>query len=402
MTIGVGGSTIEAELANLKDMTAGVAPISLDEYQARIQKVQGMMQAQDVAALYVNAGTNMRYFTGTRWGASERMVGAIIPASGDVKYIAPDFEIGTLEQYMIIKGDVASWDEHEDPYALFVATLSEMGISDGRVALDPSCPMFLTSGLVEQKSAFEFVNGQFLTQTCRAKKSDAEIAIMTRVMEMTLEVHKAAARILKPGITTTEVEEFIHTAHKRVGAPAGNYFVIVLFGEATQYPHGVKDPQTLKEGDMVLIDTGCMLHNYISDITRTYVYGEPTDKQREVWNAEKDLQATAFEAAKVGIRAGNVDLAVRARLKELGFGPDYALPGVPHRTGHGIGMDIHEGPYLNSGEDEILDAGMCFSNEPMLCIPGEFGIRLEDHFYLTEQGPKWFTQPSHSIDNPFG
>jgi Xaa-Pro dipeptidase len=218
---------------------------------------------------------------------------------------------------------------------------------------------------------------------------------------MTLEVHKAAAQILRPGISTAEVTAFIDRAHRAVGAPAGSYFCIVLFGEDTAYPHGVANPKVLEDGDMVLIDTGCQLEGYNSDITRSYVFGDPTERQREIWNLEKTAQAAAFAAARPGASCGSVDDAARKILEAAGLGPDYALPGLPHRTGHGIGLDIHEWPYLVRGNDTPLATGMCFSNEPMICIPGEFGIRHEDHFYMTDDGPQWFTEPAHSVDDPF-
>jgi Xaa-Pro dipeptidase len=224
---------------------------------------------------------------------------------------------------------------------------------------------------------------------------------MQRAKDMTLEVHKAAASILRAGISTTEVEEFIHQAHRRVGA-TGSYFCIVLFGPASAFPHGVREPQVLKDGDMVLVDTGCKLHGYISDITRSYVFGTPSERQRTFWNFERAAQLEAFEAARLGAPCESVDAAARRSLEANGLGPDYQLPGLPHRTGHGIGLDIHEGPYLVRGDATPLEPGMCFSNEPMICVPGEFGIRLEDHFYMAEDGPRWFTQPSHSIDDPFG
>ena len=402
MTIGVGGSTIEIELATLFDMTAGAVPIALSEYRSRINKAQDMMKLHDISALYLNAGTNMTYFTGTVWHASERMVGAIIPAEGDVVYIAPAFEIGTLNQYMTIEGVVHGWEEHESPYKLFSEILDTMGVKNGRLGLDEAAPFFITNGIAKATSNIEIINADVITAACRMIKSASEISLMQRAKDMTLQVHKSTAKILREGISTTQVAAFINEAHIKVGAPAGSYFVIVLFGEASAYPHGVKDPQILKTGDTVLIDTGCLLHGYISDITRTYVYGEPSQRQRSVWNSEKAAQAAAFSAAQIGARAADVDIAARASLEKDGFGPAYTIPGLPHRTGHGIGLDIHEWPYLNSGDETVLAAGMCFSNEPMLCIPDEFGVRLEDHFYMTEGGPKWFTEPSHSIDDPFG
>lgn len=401
MTVGVGGKTPEQALEGLQDMTAGAEPITETEYRQRIAQAQAVMRSRDIDAVFFNAGTNLAYFTGTRWHPSERMVGMVLPATGDFCYVAPYFEKPTLEDYSVLAGDIVTWHEHESPYRLFVQVLKKLGINQGRIGICESAPMFIFDGIRQTADGFDLVNAGVVSRECRMRKSPNELALMQRAKDMTLEVHKAAASMLREGIITTEVEAFIDQAHHKVGAPAGSYFVIVLFGEASAYPHGVSHPQVLKPGDMVLIDTGCQLHGYISDITRSYVFGDPTDRQREVWDAEKQAQAAAFAAAKPGVPCAEVDAAARRSLESNGFGPDYDLPGLPHRTGHGIGMDIHEWPYLVGSDQTPLDTGMCFSNEPMICVPGEFGIRLEDHFYMTETGPKWFTQPSRSIDEPF-
>lgn len=406
MTIGVGGSDAQTELTRLSDMTAGVEAITKSEFEARIAKACSLMKANDLDAIYLNAGTNLYYFTGTRWGASERMVGAILSATGELQYIAPYFEIATINGYKLLDGKINGWQEHESPYQLFNEVLSSMDISAGRIGLDESCSFFISDGLAQAQSANQnthsFVSAKVITAGGRMCKSAAELALLQRAKDMTLEVHKSVAKILRNGISTQEVTEYIHQAHLAVGSPKGSYFCIVLFGEDTAYPHGVSNPKNLDAGDMVLIDTGCQLQGYNSDITRTYVFGEPTNRDRQVWGQEKASQAAGFEAAKLGNACGSVDDAARGYLVEQGYGPGYATPGLPHRTGHGIGLDIHEWPYLVSSDTTPLEVGMCFSNEPMICIPGEFGIRLEDHFYMTEQGPKWFTEPSHSIDDPFG
>lgn len=402
MTIGVGGSTPAKELADLDDMTMDITPIALPEYEARIREAQRLMREKDIAGIYVNAGTSLYYFTGTRWGASERMVGAIIPASGQLEYIAPAFEEATLVEYMTITGRVNCWEEDESPYALMGSALARMGLKEGTIGIDEAAPFFISDGIRQSNPQYQFRNAAEVTASCRMIKSSTELALMQRAKNITLEVHKCAARILAPGVTTTEVETFIHAAHKAAGASAGSYFCIVLFGEATAYPHGVKDPQVLQDNDMVLIDTGCQLEGYISDITRSYVYGEISDRQRQIWNLEKEAQAAAFAAAKIGQPCSAVDTAARKALEAQGLGPGYNIPGLPHRTGHGIGLDIHEWPYLVKNETTKLAPGMCFSNEPMICIPGEFGIRHEDHFYMTESGPKWFTEPAYSVDDPFG
>lgn len=402
MTIGVGGSNAQTELAKLSDMTSNVKPISKGEYELRIKKACGLMQENNICAVYLNAGTNLYYFTGTRWGASERMVGALLTSAGKLHYIAPAFEISTLTGYMLIEGEVHGWQEHESPYELFGQLLKDAGLSNGRIGLDESCSFFISDGLSQSNTAYDFTNAKPITAGCRMCKSVAELALLQLAKDMTLEVHKAAAKILRSGIKTQEVTSFIHEAHKKIGAPKGSYFCIVLFGEDTAYPHGVSNPKALDEKDMVLIDTGCQIEGYNSDITRTYVFGKPSSRDREVWNQEKMSQAAGFSAAQLGMTCGSVDDAAREYLVNEGYGPGYATPGLPHRTGHGIGLDIHEWPYLVSSDQTPLDIGMCFSNEPMICIPGEFGIRLEDHFYMTKNGPKWFTKPSHSIDDPFG
>ncbi|OEZ94550.1 M24 family metallopeptidase [Duganella phyllosphaerae] len=402
----IGGKTIDEALASLSDMTAGAVPIKKEEHLARVARAQAFMREQGVAAIYINAGANLTYFTGTRWHASERMVGAILPASGAIEYIAPAFEESTLKDFMLVDGPVNCWEEHESPYQLFIDTLGRMGIAPDagaapRIGICESAAFFIYDGIRPLAAGYALENASLVTAHCRTRKSANEIALMQRAKDMTMAVHVAAASILREGISTTEVEQFIDRAHRKVGA-SGSYFVIVLFGEATAYPHGVSYVQTLKPGDTVLIDTGCKLHNYISDITRTYVYGEISERQRSVWNSEKKAQLAAFEAAQLGVPCEAVDQAARRALEEDGFGPGYKLPGLPHRTGHGIGLDIHEWPYLVGGNKTLLDVGMCFSNEPMICIPGEFGVRHEDHFYMTESGPKWFTEPAHSIDDPFG
>lgn len=402
MQKGIGGASKASALATLTDMTKDTRPVDKAEYTSRIDKAQRYMREHQIAAIYLNAGTNLSYFTGMDWYASERLVGAILPASGEVVYIAPLFEIDSLSERQVIAGDIVGWQEHESPYALVAEVLKNAGLSGGDIlGVDEATAFFIVDGFNKAMPDIEIINASGVTAHCRMHKSASELALIQRAMDMTLAVHQATASILHEGITTTEVEQFIHDAHKKVGA-SGSYFCIVLFGKATSFPHGVKDPQVLKPGDLVLIDTGCKLHGYLSDITRTYSFGGASEKQARLWQAEKDAQLAAFVAAANGSPCGDVDAAARVSLESAGLGPDYDLPGLPHRTGHGIGMDIHEWPYLVKGNPQPLAPGMCFSNEPMIVVPGEFGIRLEDHFYMAEDGPRWFTQPAHSIDNPFG
>ena len=402
MTIGVGGSDTQSQLERLNNMANGTKAIAIDEYQSRIDKATKLMLANGLAGVYLDAGTNLFYFTGTRWRGSERMVGALLTAAGEVHYIAPAFEIGTIQGYMKVQGQVHGWHEHESPYQLFANLLTQLGISAQTIGLDEGVSFFISNGLTLACKDTKFLDAKKVTAGCRSCKSSTEIALMQRAKNMTLEVHKSAATVLHEGMTTSELNSFIHQAHIAVGAPTGSTFCISLFGEDSAFPHGVSDPKPLSKGDMVLIDTGCHVEGYNSDITRTYVFGDASERDREVWNQEKMAQAQAFDAAKLGASCGSVDIAARRYLEQQGYGPAYATPGLPHRTGHGIGLDIHEWPYLVSSDTTPLAEGMCFSNEPMISIPGEFGIRLEDHFYMTKTGAKWFTQPSHSIDDPFG
>ncbi|WP_103069491.1 M24 family metallopeptidase [Aquimarina sediminis] len=400
--LGIGGSTIETELNAIQPKAHLATPIQKEEFQSRINKACELMKQQEIAVVYLHAGTNLFYFTGTKWNPSERMVGALLFSDGEIHYIAPQFEKGTILDFMVVKGPVHCWEEHENPYSLCIEILGTKNINQGKVAMDEATPFFVIDGILKVQSTYQLINAKPVTAGCRMIKSPSEIAIIQTAMDITLEVQKAAARILRPGISAKEVTYFINEAHKRYGIASGSYFCIVLFGVDSSFPHGVKSPKNLEENEMVLIDTGCVLHDYISDVTRTYVYGKTNDLQRKIWNLEKETQLSAFKAAQLGKSCAVIDNASRDTLVAKGLGPDYNLPGLPHRTGHGIGLDIHEWPYIARHEDTILAPGMCFSIEPMICLPGQFGIRLEDHIYMTDNGPKWFTQPAYSIDDPFG
>ena len=399
MTQGAGTVTRTEAFDSLSNMTEAIKPVAVGEFQSRLKGLQAQLREKGAAAAYLHAGTNLYYFTGLKWSPSERMVAAIVPANGDICYVAPRFELDTLRDYWQIPAKIHAWEEHECPFELVGKVMKEVG--DGPLLLDEVTPYFIVSRLQTVNPGLDLENAQPLTQAQRSRKSPVEIDLIRRAHEMSLEVHRAAGSMLRPGITTGEVVKFIDEAHIAVGAPAGSFFCIVLFGVATSFPHGVKEPQVLHENDWVLIDTGCLLHGYNSDITRSYCFGEPTQRHRDIWEIEKAAQVAAFDAAKLGEPCEVCDYAARKVIEAAGLGPDYQLPGLPHRTGHGCGLDIHEGPNLVRGEKTALDVGMVFSSEPMLVIPDEFGIRLEDHFYMGADGPQWFTQPSSSIEEPF-
>ncbi|BFL63092.1 M24 family metallopeptidase [Roseomonas mucosa] len=400
MVAGVGGSSFEAELARLVPMAEQVAPISTEELKARVAKAQALMREQGIGALYLDTSTNLAYFTGIGLKLTERLHGAIIPAEGGIAYLSPAFEEPKTREYMRFGDDVRVWEEHEDPAALVIETVRSMGHEGGTIAIDPATPFFTVDGLRRAGNSFGFTSAATITEACRQVKSPAEIAIMQAANDITLEVHKATARALSVGVGTAEVKAFLDAAHRRLGGvPAGG---AAQFGEATAYPHGVPYEQVLRDGDMVLVDTGCTLHGYRSDITRTYVFGDPTPRQREIWELEQRAQLAGFAAAKLGAPCEAVDAGARGVIEAAGFGPGYKTPGLPHRTGHGIGLDVHEASFMVRGNRTPLEVGMCFSIEPMMCLYGEFGVRLEDIAYMTEGGARWFTRPCHSVDDPFG
>ncbi|MGZ3375774.1 MAG: M24 family metallopeptidase [Phenylobacterium sp.] len=399
MTQQIGGSTAEAELAALKPWPNPAPAITAAERAERMARAQALLGEIGADAIVVGAGPSLRYFTGVGWNATERLVAMILPREGGPVLICPRFELGSLQAALGIDAPIRLWEEHESPYALVAAALRDLSIRT--LAIDPALPFFSFDGLRLAAPGVATVNGAPVIDGCRMIKSPAELALMSQAKAMTLDVHRRAARILSEGITTTAVRRFIDQAHRALGADDGSSFCAVQFGVASAFPHGLPGEQKLRKGDIVLIDTGCKVQGYNSDITRTYVFGEPSAEQRRVWEVEKAAQAAAFAAVKPGVPCEEIDAVARRVLQAAGFGPDYELPGLPHRTGHGIGLAIHEAPYLVRGDATPLQPGMCFSNEPMIVLLEKFGVRLEDHFYVTADGAAWFTEPQPSLDRPF-
>jgi len=399
MTAGVGGSTAERQLADMAPPPGRPAAIGKAEHHQRLAKAQGLTTQLGADTLIVGAGASLRYFAGVGWGATERLVAMILPAMGAPILICPAFELGSLQASLVIDADIRLWQEDQSPYVLVAAVLAELGAQT--LAFDPALPFLAFDAVRQAAPHLAVVNATSVIDGCRSAKSKAELACLQYAKSLTLEVHRRAALMLAPGVATGEVKRFIDAAHRQAGADNGSSFCAVQFGVASAYPHGLPGEQILADGDLVLIDTGCQIHGYHADITRTYVFGEPTPEHRRIWAIEHEAQAAAFAAVRPGIPCEDIDRAARAVLERHGLGPGYALPGLPHRTGHGIGLSIHEAPYLVRGDRTPLEPGMCFSNEPMIVIPGRFGVRLEDHFHVTEDGAAWFTQPSPSIDQPF-
>ncbi|HHW4678546.1 MAG TPA: M24 family metallopeptidase [Xylella sp.] len=399
MSIQIGHLTLEQARAQLTPWMPCAPAITVDEYAQRIEHARGLMRTQGVDALLVGAGASLRYFTGIPWKASERLVALLIFLSGDPLLICPAFEEGSLDAVLLLPAEKRLWDEHEDPYALVAQTMTEYGAYT--LALDPSAVFAVHTGLCSHLNARAIIDATSIVDGCRLCKSPAELALIQQACDMTLQVQRLAAGIAHEGIGTDALVRFIDEAHRMLGADNGSTFCIVQFGYATSFPHGIPSVQHLLEGELVLIDTGCTVQGYHSDITRTWIYGTPGDHQREIWDLEHAAQAAAFDTVRPGVTCEAVDMAARKVLELGGLGPGYRLPGLPHRTGHGCGLAIHEAPYLVQGNHTVLRPSMCASDEPMIVVPGHFGIRLEDHFYVTEDGAQWFTSPSPEIDRPF-
>ncbi len=374
-------------------------PIGEAELRVRIAALQARMVRDAVRAIWLDASSALTYFTGLTLGASERIHGALVPCVGRVVYVSPQFEAPKLRSLLRVPGEIAVWEEDESPFDLIANLVAGLAAPGRVIGLDPATPFGFASALM-QAVAFPLTSAQAMIAAQRQLKSPAEIALIQTAMAASFQVQKAVHAGLRSGMWSNEVTAFIHAAHGAIGLTP--LFAAVQFGEATAYPHGVPQPQQLRAGDMVLVDMGGTLHGYCSDITRTYVFGAPSPRQRHLWELERRAQSAAFAAAQIGVACAQVDAAARQVFADAGFGPDYQVPGLPHRTGHGLGLDIHEEPYIVRGNGVLLQPGMCFSIEPMLCVYGECGVRLEDIVFMTVEGPNWFVPPSESLDAPFG
>lgn len=384
----------------LSSMIANVTPITVEERQARVEKAQRLLTDQNMEALILDSGTSLVYFTGISWWPSERPMVAIIPAKGNIRYVCPGFEEDRLRELIKIGKEVYAWQEDESPYKQIANAIKDAGILSGNIGMEERLRFFIMDGLRKEAPHLNYVSGDPVSIPCRIIKSAAEIALMQKASDITVAAIKEGIKGLKEGMSPGDVSAIIEGAQQQMSNDSG--FALVLFGEASAFPHGTTKPQTLKKGDIVLMDCGCSVESYSSDITRTIVFGaEPTKRQVEVWNLEQRSQLAGFAAAKIGSACEEVDAAARKVIMDAGFGPGYKLPGLPHRTGHGIGMDGHEWGNMVKGNKVLLEPGMCFSIEPTIAIPGEFGVRHEDCVYMTAAGPKSFSPLSKSITEPF-
>lgn len=394
-TVAVAPATEKA--TGLKPMTGDAKPITPAERKARLEKIQGLMQERKIAALLVESGSTLEYFTGIHWWTSERVTAAIIPARGAVLIITPFFESPSIHEMLQVPGEIRPWQEDESPFELIARSVT--GVGEGPLAVDANTRFFIVDAITKASGGRRvIVPGRELVRACRMIKSPAELALMQVANNVTLEAIRYVHANIKPGMQTGDVSKLLIETTRDLGGDAD--FSLALLNEASAFPHGSKVVQTVREGSVILIDSGCTVHGYQSDISRTWVFGEPTPRQREVWNLVKRGQELALETAKIGTPTGTIDKTVRAFYESKGWSKNYALPGLSHRTGHGIGMDAHEDPYLVRNDVTPLAPGMCFSDEPGIYIPGEFGIRLEDCWLMTEQGPKLFTPLAKSIEQP--
>lgn len=385
-------------IKQLKPMMDGVVPITDAERWDRIDKAQRLMNENGIGAIFVEPGTSSFYFTGMRTWISERMIALVIPAKGELAWICPKFEEDRMHEIIKFGKDIRTWEEDESPYKVVAGIFEDRGLRSGKIGIEERVRYFLFDGLRQEAGQFDYVSAVPITAGCRMFKSPAEIALMQRANDITIVAYKATAATLKEGMAPAEFESNCRAAFRALGVSGG---ADANFGIATVFSHGSLKPQKLQEGDVVMMDGGCSVEGYQSDITRSIVFGKPTQRQRDIWNLERRAQDAAYAAAKVGVPCEEVDASARNVIVAAGFGPDYKVPGLPHRTGHGIGLDGHEWTYLVRGNKTPLQSGMCFSDEPTISIPGEFGIRLEDCMYIMEERAQFFTRQSPSIDQPF-
>lgn len=378
--------------------SAAATPIAPGEYAGRVAKLQRLLRDAGIAALVVEAGSSLAYFTGVRWSRSERLTAAVIPGHGEPALVTPFFERPSVVQMLKAPAEVRTWQEDEDPHALVAAILRDRAAAAGPIAIEDTVRFFAFDGLRRALPDARLVSGTAPVRACRMIKSAAEIALMQRATDITVAAYRRVVPQVRAGMAPHEIGAMMDAATVALGGTPE--FSMALVDAAAALPHGSREPQRVRPGSLVLMDCGCTVEGYQSDVSRTFVVGGATARQRQVWDQVAHGQRIAFAAARVGTEAGRVDDAVRRYYAGLGYGPRYALPGLSHRTGHGIGLDGHEPVNLVHGETTRLAPGMCFSNEPGLYVPGELGVRIEDCFHMTADGPRWFSEPPHSIDAP--
>ena len=397
-------ASLPAPLAALKNRRSEAQPIAHAEREERFARAQRKMQENGLDAIALAGGTSLVYFTGIRWGNSERLFVAVLPRKGAPFYVCPAFEEERAREQMREApggkdSKVYTWNEDEDPYALVAKGLKDLGITGGKLGIEERVPFVFSDGIRKAVPGFETSSATPVTAGCRAVKTAAELKLMQLANDVTLSVYEAAWKSILaagPGITNAQVSHWIGAAYTLTGFPGDASCQVDAY---SALPHGSVEPQVIKDGSLILIDDGCTVEGYQSDISRSFTLGKPTDKMKHVFDVVHRAQAAAVAAGKPGVPCGAIDAAARKIIDDAGFGPGYVH--FSHRLGHGIGMDGHEWPYLVKGNPTPLEVGNCFSDEPGIYLRGEFGIRLEDDWHVTEDGGKLFTPQSHSLEEPF-
>ena len=397
----LGAALVGPAAAQTKQAIKLPPPIAPAERVERLRKAQALMQQSGIGSVLVESGPSLDYFTGVQWWRSERLTGVVIPARGDPIIVTPFYEGPTIREMLVVPAEIRTWQEDEEPLKLVADFLKERGVAGQPIGFEETNRFWIMDRLKDQLPNAAIVSANPVVRALRMIKSPTELALMQAAADVTIAAYRSIHPNIREGMTPADINELYVAAVTQHGATTDGG--LILLGEASAYPHGSGKPQHVRKGEVVLLDCGCSVHGYQSDISRTFVFGAaPTAEQRKVWEQMRRGQDIAMAAAKVGAPAGSVDDAVRSAYESWGYGPRYKLPGTPHRTGHGIGMEVHEEVNLVHGEMTPLAPGMCFSNEPGIYLPGKFGIRLEDCFYMTAAGPKWFTVPPPSIDDSFG
>jgi len=391
---------IPSSIERLKPLSQPVVPITPEERKRRIAGAQELMAKLKIDAIFMEGTTSCFYFTGMRWGQSERTFGLLIPARGAIAYVCPKFEEDRARELInpAFGDEVRCWEEHESPYKLIVDIVRARGVRHRRIGMEERVRFFIADGVRREAPGFEIVDATPVTAGMRMHKSPAEIALMQYASDVTIEAYKATFATVRDGMSQTEFSANLSAAFRKLGYSGG---ALVLVGKYSAIPHGSIKPQVIREGDVLLVDGGTSVEGYASDITRTIVVGKANARQTTIWNLEKQAQDAAFAAIRIGATCESVDAAARSVIENAGFGKNYGLPGLPHRTGHGIGLEGHEWTNFVRGNKTPIAPGMCFSDEPTIAIPGAFGIRLEDCLYIGEDGPHFFSKQSSAIDKPF-
>jgi Xaa-Pro dipeptidase len=394
-------ASLPPSIAALQSMREQAKPITVGERHARLERARELMAKNHIDAILLPGGTSLLYFTGVRWDNSERLFAAVVPASGEGFCVCPSFEEGRAREQLnrgpLEDVKLLTWHEDENPYKLIAGGLHSLGKSTGTLGIEENTPWVFSDGIARSAPSLRLTSATPVTAGCRMIKSTHELELMSIANKATLKVYQAVYRALHPGMTQADASRLIDVAYRRVGFPGE---ASVEVGAYSANPHGSITPQTIGKNTIVMIDDGCVVEGYQSDITRTFVLGKPTDKMNRIFDVIHLAQKTALDTARPGVECQAVDAAARKVISDAGYGPDYKF--FTHRLGHGIGMDGHEWPYLVRGNKRPLEANMTFSDEPGIYIPGEFGVRLEDDMHITANGAELFTPQSPSLEHPFG